>query len=56
MTPSGITPTNFQFVAQCLNQLHHQLPQENISWIVNGAPKATGILKALLCIEVHARV
>jgi hypothetical protein len=56
MTPSGITPMNFQFVAQCLNQLHHQVPQENISWLVNGAPKATVILNALLCIKVQASV
>jgi len=54
MTPLGITLTTSQFVVQCLNQLHHQVPQENINWILNGAPKATGILKALLCTEVHA--
>jgi hypothetical protein len=31
MTPLGIDPANFQFVAQCLNQLRHRLPLLQLS-------------------------
>jgi hypothetical protein len=32
ITPSGIDPATFRFVAQCLNQLRHRVPQLRI-WI-----------------------
>jgi len=38
MTPSGIEPAAFRFVAPCLNQLHYRLPRKSVLLIADLNP------------------